>query len=245
MSQKNSSSLQLQNSKVRKFRDAPNKDKAQLDWEILQNAIIEIQKKNNSHLSFEHLYRTAYCMILSSFGQKLYEGTKETVQSHLIKHVRPQILASSDNKYKLTFQVLRSWEEHRTSMSMIKDILMYMDRCYCETQKLDKVNVVGIYLFRDQIIRYSQIEKPLREHVLDKILKSRQNLSQQNQLQLKEVTNMLMHLGNGDRLVYETIIEKEFLVQTAGFYGEEAEAKLNSIPCIGFVGEIFYFKDPP
>lgn len=52
-------------------------------WVLLKNAIQEIQKKNNSGLSFEELYRNAYTMVLHKHGERLYTGLKEVVTQHL------------------------------------------------------------------------------------------------------------------------------------------------------------------
>lgn len=52
-------------------------------WTLLKNAIQEIQKKNNSGLSFEELYRNAYTMVLHKHGERLYTGLKEVVTHHL------------------------------------------------------------------------------------------------------------------------------------------------------------------
>lgn len=52
-------------------------------WQLLKNAIQEIQKKNNSGLSFEELYRNAYTMVLHKHGEKLYSGLREVVTHHL------------------------------------------------------------------------------------------------------------------------------------------------------------------
>jgi cullin 3 len=54
----------------------------------LKAAIQEIQKKNNSGLSFEELYRNAYTMVLHKHGEKLYTGTREVVTEHLVRKVR-------------------------------------------------------------------------------------------------------------------------------------------------------------
>ena len=56
-------------------------------WKLLRDSIIEIQKKNNSGLSFEELYRNAYTMVLHKHGQRLYTGLQETVTDHLVKKV--------------------------------------------------------------------------------------------------------------------------------------------------------------
>lgn len=43
----------------------------------------EIQRKNNSGLSFEELYRNAYTMVLHKHGERLYSGLREVVTNHL------------------------------------------------------------------------------------------------------------------------------------------------------------------
>ena len=43
-------------------------------WTLLKEAIQEIQRKNNSGLSFEELYRNAYTMVLHKHGERLYTG---------------------------------------------------------------------------------------------------------------------------------------------------------------------------
>ncbi|XP_019862842.1 PREDICTED: cullin-3-B-like, partial [Amphimedon queenslandica] len=51
---------------------------------LLRNAIREIQKKNNSGLSFEELYRNAYTLVLHKQGARLYTMLREVINSHLI-----------------------------------------------------------------------------------------------------------------------------------------------------------------
>lgn len=57
-------------------------------WTLLKSAIQEIQKKNNSGLSFEELYRNAYTMVLHKHGEKLYNGLRDVVREHLENKVR-------------------------------------------------------------------------------------------------------------------------------------------------------------
>jgi len=52
-------------------------------WVLLKNAIQEIQKKKNTSLSFEELYRNAYTMIILKNGEKLYTVMKNAVINHL------------------------------------------------------------------------------------------------------------------------------------------------------------------
>lgn len=72
-------------------------------WLSLKAAIQEIQRKNNSGLSFEELYRNAYTMVLNKHGERLYRGLRQVVQDHLEQKV---------NKKKLViFECNRQTEE--------------------------------------------------------------------------------------------------------------------------------------
>ena len=137
----------------------------------LKTAIQEIQKKNNSGLSFEELYRNAYTMVLHKHGEKLYTGTREVVIEHLIQKVRNDVIDSLNNNFLTTLNV--SWNDHRTAMIMIRDILMYMDRVYVAGQKLEPVYNLGIILFRDNIVRYPPIRDHLKQTLLDMVAKER------------------------------------------------------------------------
>jgi cullin 3 len=119
-------------------------------WTLLKSAIQEIQKKNNSGLSFEELYRNAYTMVLHKYGERLYTGLKEVVTHHLENKVREDVLRSLHNNFLQTLNL--AWNDHQTSMVMIRDILMYMDRVYVQQNDVDNVYNLGLIIFRDQVI---------------------------------------------------------------------------------------------
>ncbi|KAJ8951173.1 hypothetical protein NQ314_007713, partial [Rhamnusium bicolor] len=169
-------------------------------WALLKNAIQEIQKKNNSGLSFEELYRNAYTMVLHKHGERLYTGLKEVVTHHLELKVREDVLKSLHNNFLMTLN--QAWNDHQTSMVMIRDILMYMDRVYVQQNDVDNVYNLGLIIFRDQVVRYGCIRDHLRETLLDM---------------------MLMVLGINSRSVYEEDFERPFLQQSAEFYKVESQ----------------------
>lgn len=73
-------------------------------WTRLKTAIQEIQKKNNSGLSFEELYRNAYTMVLHKYGERLYNGLRDVVKDHLIAKVMPLILLIIYNIYVVSIR---------------------------------------------------------------------------------------------------------------------------------------------
>lgn len=189
-------------------------------WALLKNAIQEIQKKNNSGLSFEELYRNAYTMVLHKHGEKLYTGLREVVTEHLVNKVRVEVIEALRNNF---LQVLNnSWNDHQTSMVMIRDILMYMDRVYVQQNNVDNVYNLGLMIFRDQIIRYPVIHGHLRETLLSMVAKERRG-EVVDRGAVKNACQMLMILGIESRSVYEEDFEKPFLSQSAEFYRLESE----------------------
>jgi cullin 3 len=185
-------------------------------WLMLKSAIQEIQKKNNSGLSFEELYRNAYTMVLNKFGEKLYTGLKEVVTEHLINKVRRDILGALNNNF--LYILNQSWNDHQTAMVMIRDILMYMDRVYVQQFNVEPVYNLGLLLFRDHIVRYTNIRDPLKQTLLEMIAKERRG-EITDRSAIKNACQMLVTLGIDSRSVYEEDFEAPFLQQSAEFYG--------------------------
>ena len=94
----------------------------------ITNIFQEIQRKNNSGLSFEELYRNAYTMVLHKHGERLYNGLKEVVTAHLETKVRADVLAAFNNNFLQTLNA--AWGDHQTSMVMIRDILVSVNNAF-------------------------------------------------------------------------------------------------------------------
>ncbi|XP_013775043.1 cullin-3-like [Limulus polyphemus] len=206
--------------RIRAFPMTMDEKYVQNIWALLKNAIQEIQKKNNSGLSFEELYRNAYTMVLHKHGERLYTGLREVVTEHLINKVREDVLAALHNNFLLTLN--QAWNDHQTSMVMIRDILMYMDRVYVQQNNVDNVYNLGLIIFRDQVVRYGCIRDHLRETLLDMVMRERRG-EVVDRLAIKNACQMLMVLGIDSRCIYEEDFEKPFLAQSAEFYRMESQ----------------------
>lgn len=189
-------------------------------WALLKNAIQEIQKKNNSGLSFEELYRNAYTMVLHKHGEKLYSGLQEVVNEHLVKKVREDVLAALNNNFLQTLN--SSWSDHQTSMVMIRDILMYMDRVYVQQNNVDNVYNLGLKIFRDEVVRHPSICDHLRHTLLEMVAKERRG-EVVDRGAVKNACQMLMVLGIETRSVYYEDFERPFLEESREFYMKESQ----------------------
>uniref|UniRef100_A0A7E4UWK1 CULLIN_2 domain-containing protein n=1 Tax=Panagrellus redivivus TaxID=6233 RepID=A0A7E4UWK1_PANRE len=185
-------------------------------WEMLKTAIVEIQNKNNSGLSFEELYRNAYTMVLHKYGEVLYNGLVDTVTYHLRNHVRPVVENSiSDN---FISELIKCWNDHTVAMVMIRDILMYMDRVYVQQRQcLDPVYNLGLRMFRDEIVNNQDINGHLKATMLGMIALERQKESI-DWMSLKHACKMLIALGIDSRGYYESQFETHFLRESSEYY---------------------------
>ena len=66
-------------------------------------------------------------------------GLKEVVTQHLESKVRNDVLAALNNNFLQTLNA--TWSDHQTSMVMIRDILMYMDRVYVQQVSWDILDI--------------------------------------------------------------------------------------------------------
>ena len=134
--------------------------------------------------------------------------------------MRNDVLQSLNNNF---LQILNgAWNDHQTSMVMIRDILMYMDRVYVQQNNCENVYNLGLVIFRDKIVRYGCIGNHLRVTLLDMIMKERRG-EVIDRLAIKNACQMLMMLGIDTRNVYEEDFESHFLKQSAEFYKIESQ----------------------
>lgn len=206
--------------RIRAFPTTMDEKYVQQIWDLLKRAIQEIQRKNNSGLSFEELYRNAYTMVLHKHGEKLYSGLKQVVTEHLQQTVRKEVTDSVNSRFLETLN--NAWQDHMTAMVMIRDILMYMDRVYVQQQNVEPVYNLGLTIFRDEIVRYGTLSDTLRNTLLRMIAAERGG-EVINKMGVKNACSMLVALGLDSRRVYEDEFETPFLRVSAEYYRSESQ----------------------
>ncbi|GMF05573.1 unnamed protein product [Ambrosiozyma monospora] len=103
-----------------------NKQQIEQSWSEIQTAIVEIQNKNASVLSFEKLYRMAYNIVLKKHSDMLYNGVRTTIEDFLSADIKPKLVSMlSDPDEKNYLKLLNQlWDDHLISMKMISDVLI-------------------------------------------------------------------------------------------------------------------------
>ncbi|KAJ0729472.1 putative cullin protein, neddylation [Helianthus annuus] len=168
--------------------------------------------------------RNAYNMVLHKFGEKLYSGLVSTMTLHL-KQIAASVEASQGSLF--LEELNRNWAEHTKALQMIRDILMYMDRTFIPSTRKTPVHELGLNLWRDNIIRASNIQTRLKETLLETVQKER-NGEVINRSLMRNIVKMLMDLGPS---VYQQDFEKPFLDVSGNFYRGESQQFIECCDC--------------
>lgn len=138
-------------------------------------------------------------------------------------------IVAAQNENMLSALVL-AWSFHKTAFNMMKDILMYMDRAYCQPRKKATVYTLALQLFRETVVRDATVNQRMKEQLLNEILKERHGQVIDRSL-LKSVLSMLVELGIDGEAVYEVEFEALFLDVTRQFYKVESLQFLSENTC--------------
>mmetsp|Transcript_14203 Transcript_14203/g.42309 ORF Transcript_14203/g.42309 Transcript_14203/m.42309 type:complete len:789 (-) Transcript_14203:234-2600(-) len=218
---------------IRQFRSGDPMDEKESNrtWECLKHAIHQIHQHNASSLSFEELYRNAYNLVLHKYGELLYNGVQGVVADHL-KSVAQSCADCPDDR--LLEELKKQWDDHKTTMVMIRDILMYMDRNFVSQYKKVPVYEMGLIIFRENVSGHARVRTRLLTLMLENIAAERRG-EQVDRILLKHTVNMLVELGVQGKNVYRECFEDQFLDHTRKFYQDESVQYISQNTCSDYL----------
>ena len=225
---------------------------------MLKQALVDIHKKSCSKLSFEELYRASYKIVLKKKGAILYDRVKEFEEQWFANNVIPHIQklvtsslinigvdrqGSSVNQRRQTGEEFLKgmrdcWEDHNTSMNMMADILMYLDRGYTQMEP-NRVSIftTTIALFRDHILRSCLSDKTSNQviDILTSVMLDQINMEREGDVidrtLIRSCSRLLSSLYETEEeaeheKLYLTVFEPRFLRSSAEFYTAECDRLL-------------------
>lgn len=228
-------------------------------WDILRNALSDIHTKNASKLAFEALYRAGYKIVILKQTDRLYDEVKafeeQWFKQQVMPHMRALITsnlvaisgigvlgATTDERRTTGEKFLRglknAYGDHHTSMSLITDVLMYMDRTYYIDNRKVSIFTTAMGLFRDHVLRSKMVQASgelttfdiFVPVILDQIQMERDGDVIDKNL-IKSCTSMLEGLYETDEdkeseKLYLTVFEPQFLAKSQEFYAKECDVLL-------------------
>uniref|UniRef100_A0A7S0Z679 Cullin family profile domain-containing protein n=1 Tax=Hemiselmis tepida TaxID=464990 RepID=A0A7S0Z679_9CRYP len=208
-----------------------DKDMVTRSWDKLKSAILKIFNEEAGELSFEELYRTGYNMVLHKHGDRLYQHVED-----LLKERSQELCAKVETETDVTFLdgLKREWQDHKRSLRMVRDILMYMDRTFVKQNTKKPVYDMGVHLFCQHCVRAPGVKSRLITLLLSKIEEERNGNKVDRDL-VKNSTQMLMEMG---RDVFHDDFEVLFLKSSEEFYRIESENFINANGCPEYLQKV-------
>ena len=191
-------------------------------WQLLENAIKEINADRSSGLSFEELHRNAYNMVVNKYGPRLYNGLKKTTEEHLRK------VADSIEKLNgeaMLKQLEHEYERHKKSFSIIREILMHLDRSNAKQRQYKSTYELGLDSWRIQVVRRPVILSRMISTILE-MIENERNGEISDVMLTRSIVVMLVDLGAE---VYIKDFETPFLEATKNYYEREAASLIDTL----------------
>ncbi|XP_071641362.1 cullin-3-like [Temnothorax longispinosus] len=199
--------------RLKEFPRMMDENHAESIWTLLKSDIQKILNLEFGFIaqSFQELYRKAYTMVINKYGERLYTGLKEVLTQHLENKVREDVCCSSHDNFLQTLNL--AWNNHQTSMVLIGDILMYLNKTYVQRNNVDNVYNLGLIIFRDQIVKYECVKNHLRKTLLDMVTKvtKERRVEVADLSAIKNACQMLFG-------IYEEDFEESFLQRSVKLY---------------------------
>ncbi|KAG0053070.1 Cullin-3 [Gryganskiella cystojenkinii] len=202
-------------------------------WRTLADAIVTIHDQKANTLSFEEVYRCGYNLVIHKCGEKLYTGVRDLIEMHLDSEAETKIapvlgiVETSPTEGVQVLKVVQAiWKHHITCLLMISFILVHMDKNYVPQNRLPRTYDMGLYLFRDTVIRSSKL--PIQSH-LQMVLLSQITLERRGDVidrgAVKACIEMLLEMreNNGVDPIYIADFESLFVDTSREFYKVESE----------------------
>ncbi|XP_075556813.1 cullin-3-like [Dermacentor variabilis] len=205
-------------------------------WLELRRAFTEAQETRTTGKHFGELYYAAYTMVVRNRGARLYCGVREVVTEHLTKKVRPFVLAKAREDDFLQ-ALIQAWRNHQRSATVIGAIVVYMDNVFVPRNNVDSVPKLFVSLFRDEVVRRSDVRNRLRETLLG-LVKAEREGTRVDRTLMKEVCGMLASLGLGRSSVYQEDFEGQFLAESAKFYALRGQTYVEMKDALHYIARV-------
>eukprot|EP00435_Cladocopium_sp_Y103_P060308 s405_g22.t1 len=169
---------------------------------------------------------------MNNLWQQLPQQKNKGVVADHLKGVAQSCIECPDDR--LLDELKKQWDDHKTTMVMIRDILMYMDRNFVTQYKKVPVYEMGLVIFREKVSGHQRVKSHLLTLLLDNITAERRG-EQVDRILLKHTLNMLVELGVQGKNVYRECFEDQFLDHTRKFYQDESKQYISQNPCSDYL----------
>lgn len=122
-----------------------------ISWDEISDAIDKIYAKNTRSLSFEKLYKTIYDIIVGGGASRLYTAI-ETHTMNNLKNIKEQKFNSTLERSQFLKTLYTLWLHQCECFKLVDDLMLYMNKVYCNKERKLEIYDLELDLFRREII---------------------------------------------------------------------------------------------
>ncbi|KAK1685828.1 hypothetical protein QYE76_046676 [Lolium multiflorum] len=118
----------------------------------LSSAFRQIYAGNAADLNFESLYRCTYNVCIGHGDEVLYTQVATTMAAEVEKLAGSLENTASAPDDEFLQELLGRWKKHSNAVTMIRDVVMYMERSFVEFRHKAPVPELGLRAWRDGML---------------------------------------------------------------------------------------------
>ncbi|KHN74081.1 Cullin-4A [Toxocara canis] len=184
-------------------------------WQMLEEAIVAIQRKCKVNTSLEQLYRTVENLCEHKLSMKIYTHLKQCLVRHVGSELE-SLLGDSQTTVLFLQRLDALWLEHCQQMIMIRSVFLFLDRTFVlQNSTVASLWDVGLEIFRDVIMNNDRVRMRTTSGIIKLIETEREGAQIDRQL-VKSLLRMMSSLG-----IYQAVFERRFLETTTALYETE------------------------
>ncbi|CCF58925.1 hypothetical protein KAFR_0F03290 [Kazachstania africana CBS 2517] len=191
--------------------------------EIIDDAFEKIYANNTEEISFEKTYHVVYNLVIYKRSDDLYNHLKELFTSKLTE-LKDSQFSDLNQDWEILQKVAEFWKIQRENFNLVADLMIYLDRVYCKSNRLPEIVDLALHVFRDIILH--PLKEDVNKAISVTINQVRQTPSYGNSKfeVLKELISMLETISDKDDTFFETYFEDYFINETKNYYDNTISA---------------------
>lgn len=179
-----------------------------------------------------------YNLVLNRCGEAVYEGALRIIRQR-VQTIRDRLLNTSRDQ--LLQQLGESWQYFRSTIGMIRDILLYLEKTWVKNEARQTIYWAGMLEYHRAVLQHEDLRQFLREILIQSLHQERLQPGSLNSTALRSCLSMLIEshppatpiydssVHPIDLTTYQEVFETPFLAQMRQFFVAESDQKFVSL----------------
>ncbi|ONI06481.1 hypothetical protein PRUPE_5G063500 [Prunus persica] len=198
-------------------------------WNFIQEGIMNLKRRiaeglpenQVSAAEIVDMYTTIYNMCTQKppyqYTEPLYDRYQRTFEEHITSTVLPSLKAKPDEF--LLQEFVKSWGDYKVMLRWMSRSFAYLDRYFLNRPSRPGLKEAAVKYYRDLV--YREVNAIVREAAIRLIDKEREG-GEIDRALLKNVIDIFVEIGEGQRDAYEKDFEGYMLTDTRDYYCRKA-----------------------